>query len=135
MAVKPIPDGHNSVSPYLIVKSVSVLIDFLQQTFGATEEGRHLRPDGTVKHAEVKIGDSIVMMGEATADFAPMPCMLHVYVEDTDAVYQRALQCGGTSIAAPAQQPDDGDRRAGVTDPCGNQWWIATQVKDVQWRV
>jgi PhnB protein len=132
MGVKPVPDGHNSVSPYLVIERATILIDFLKHTFTATELGRSLRADGTIRHAEVKIGDSVVMLGEATGEFTPMPCMINVYVEDTDVVYQRALQAGATSIREPADQ-EHGDRTAGVTDPFGNQWWIATHKEDVAW--
>ncbi len=87
-------------------------------------------PDGTVRHGEVRIGDSIVMVGEASAQHKPMPTTLYLYVTDTDATYRRAIQAGATSLTEPADQ-FYGDRNAGVEDPCGNQWWIATHVEDV----
>jgi uncharacterized glyoxalase superfamily protein PhnB len=81
-------------------------------------------------HAEVTIGDSVIMMGEPMGEFKPMPCMIYVYVEDTDAVYKQALKAGATSVMEPADQ-FYGDRNAGVKDMAGNLWWIATHVEDV----
>jgi PhnB protein len=81
-------------------------------------------------HAEVRIGDSILMMGEASEEFPPMPGSFYVYVEDTDAAYQRALDAGAETLMEPADQ-FYGDRNAGVWDSCGNSWWIATHIEDV----
>jgi PhnB protein len=128
--VKPIPDGYHTVTPYLVVRDVPRLIDFLQQAFGATEIMRSARPDGSILHAEVSIGDSRVMLGEASAPTPPMPGCVHLYVVDTDALYHLALQAGATSLREPTDQ-FYGDRMAGVQDPVGNQWWIATHVEDV----
>ena len=130
MTVQPIPEGYHTVTPYLIVSGVPQLIDFLKQAFGAEEMVRMAQSDGTIGHAEVKIGTSRVMMGEAGGEFKPMPTMLHLYVEDTDAVYQRALQAGATSLMEPADQ-FYGDRMSAVQDAFGNQWWIATHIEDV----
>jgi len=128
--VKYIPEGHHTVSPYLVVPGVAQLIEFTKQVFGATEVYASKRPDGTVQHAEVRIGDSIVMMGEGGPGGKHFPGMLHLYVEDADAVYQRAIQAGAKSVREPADQPY-GDRSGGVEDAFGNQWWISTHVKDV----
>lgn len=130
MAAKPIPDGYHSVTPYMTVPGVAKLIDFLKQAFEATEVERMTRPDGSVMHAEVRIGDSIVMMGEPTAEFPPMPAAIYLYVNDADDVYRRALQAGATSTSEPADM-FYGDRQGGVKDPSGNQWWIATHKEDV----
>jgi uncharacterized glyoxalase superfamily protein PhnB len=131
MAVKPIPAGFHTVTPYLVVPGIATLLDFLKQAFGAQElMSPMLRSDGSVGHAEVKIGDSIIMMGEPMADMQPMPGSIYLYVQDTDAVYQRALQAGATSLMEPADQ-FYGDRSAGVKDPVGNQWYIATHKEDV----
>lgn len=130
MAVKPVPDGYHTVTPYLIVRDVSGLIDFLQQAFTAEQVSIMRRPDGRIMHAEVRIGDSRVMMGEASGDFAPMPAMLHLYLEEVDAVYRRALAAGATSLREPTDE-FYGDRSAGVQDASGNQWWIATHIEDV----
>jgi PhnB protein len=130
MPVKPIPEGYHSVTPYLVVEGAAALIDFLKQAFDATEVERMSRPDGTIHHAEVRIGDSIIMMAEANAAWKPMPSMLYVYVEDTDATYQRALKAGATSVQEPVKQ-FYGDRNAGVKDRSGNFWYIGTHVEDV----
>ena len=132
MPVKPIPDGYHSITPYLVVPGVAKLLDFLKQAFGA--EPTHppmTKPDGTVMHAEVQIGDSRIMMGDASgAKSGSMPAVLYLYVPDCDAVYRRALQAGGTSISEPADQ-FYGDRHGGIMDPSGNQWWVATRKEDV----
>jgi len=130
MAVKPIPDGYHTVTPYLTVQGVPKLIDFLRQAFEAREVERMAQPDGTIRHAEVRIGDSVVMMSEAGGEREPMPSAIYLYVHDADAVYQRALQAGATSLMEPADQ-FYGDRSAGVKDLSGNYWWIATHKEDV----
>lgn len=130
MAVKPIPDGYHSVTPYLVVSGASKLIDFLKQSFEAEEIERIASPDGAIMHAEVRIGDSVIMMGDATGESNPMPGTLHLYVNDADAAYQRALRAGATSMREPADQ-FYGDRSAGVKDAFGNIWWIATHIEDV----
>jgi PhnB protein len=130
MAVRPIPEGYHTVTPYLVVPGVPELIEFLKQAFDARETGRFAGPDGTIMHAEVRIGDSPVMMGEPAGGVQPIPAMLHLYVEDVDAAYRRALAAGATSVREPADQ-FYGDRSAGVKDCFGNQWWMATHVEDV----
>lgn len=130
MAVKAIPDGYHTITPYLVVKDVARLIDFLKEAFLAREVERLALPGGRVMHAEVCIGDSMLMMGEAKEGFPPRPATIYLYVEDTDAVYRRALQAGGRSLMEPADQ-FYGDRNAGIEDPSGNQWWIGTHVEDV----
>ena len=129
--VKYIPEGHHTVSSYLVVSGVGQLIEFTKQAFGATEVYLSKRPDGSVQHAEVRIGDSIVMMGEGGPGGKHFPGMLHLYMEDVDAVYQRAIEAGAKSVREPADQPY-GDRSGGVEDAFGNQWWISTHVKDVR---
>lgn len=131
MAVKPIPEGYHSVTPYLVVQGAAQLIEFMKEALGAEETFRMPTPSGGIGHAEVKIGDSMVMLGDASgAENPPMPAILHVYVEDVDARYKRALQAGATSVREPADQ-FYGDRSAGVKDKFGNQWWLATHVEDV----
>jgi len=130
MAVKPIPDGYHSITPYLVVQGAGKLIDFLKQAFAAQERERLTRPDGTIGHAEVKIGDSIVMLSEACGEWKPRPSAMYLYVNDTDAAYKRALQAGATSTMEPTDQ-FYGDRSAGVKDLAGNQWWIATHKEDL----
>ena len=128
--VRPIPEGFHAVTPHLTVPGVANLIDFLKHAFDATEIDRFAGPDGSVMHAQVRIGDSIVMMGDPPPQFGPKPCNLYLYVENVDEVYQRALDAGATSVR-PVENQFYGDRSGGVQDPCGNQWWIATHVEDV----
>ena len=130
MAVKPIPDGYTSVTPYLTVTGVEQLLDFVKKAFDADETVRMARADGSIGHAEVAIAGSMVMMGEASGQMPPMPGMIHLYVDDCDATYHRALESGATSLQEPADQ-FYGDRTAGVRDPLGNVWWIAKHVEDV----
>lgn len=130
MPVAVVPKGYNTVNVYLIVTGVARLIDFLKQAFGATEKERMARTDGTIMHAEMTIGDSVVMMGEPSAEFESRPTSLYIYVDDTDAAYRRGLQAGGESVREPADQ-FYGDRNAGVKDPSGNIWWIATHFEDI----
>lgn len=128
--VKPIPDGYHTVTPYLTVPGVANLIDFLKQAFDAKEIDRHTRPDGSVQHAEVQIGDSRVMMGEPQDQWKPKPANLYLYLDDVDAAYRRAIAAGATSLQEPADQ-FYGDRTGGVEDASGNQWWLATHKEDV----
>ena len=130
MAVKPIPDGYHTITPYMLVENVAEYLDFLAKAFGAEETERMTLPDGSVMHAEAKIGDSRVMMGGARDEWPAMPMFLYLYVPDSDASYQRALQAGCTSL----QEPKDefyGDRTSGVKDPFGNLWWFGTHQEDV----
>jgi len=130
MTVKPIPDGYHAVIPYLMVHGAAQLIDFLRQAFDAQEKERHTMPDGSIMHAEVKIGDSVIMLAEAIGESKPMPAVIHLYVNDCDAVYKKAIKAGATSVREPANQ-FYGDRSGGVKDSTGNMWWISTHVEDV----
>ncbi len=127
---KPIPEGYHSLTPIITVEGAPGLIEFLKQVFYAREEEVHKGPDGRVVHAELTIGDSILMLSDATREFPALTSMINVYVEDVDAAYKRALNAGASSLREPADQ-FYGDRIAGVKDAMGNQWWIATHVEDV----
>lgn len=127
---KPVPEGYHSVTPALIVRGASKVLDFVTFAFAAKERIRMTNPDGTIGHAELEIGDSVIMVSDATKEFPPMLSSVHLYVNDTDATYKRALKAGGTSIREPANQ-FYGDRSAGVRDPIGNIWWISTHIEDV----
>ena len=105
------------------------MIDFAVSGLGAEVVSREDRPDGAIMHAEIRIGDSMVMLGESSAEFGPMPSSIYLYVTDCDAVYQRALENGGVSVFDMMDLPS-GERYGGVKDPCGNIWWIATHVAD-----
>ena len=130
MTVKRLPEGYSAVTPYLIVRGVPRLIDFLKQVFAAEELHRTALPDGTVMHAELRIGGAPLMMGEAGGEWQPLPGSIYIYVDDTDATYRRALAAGAVSVMEPADQ-FHGDRYGGVRDAAGNVWWIATHVEDV----
>jgi PhnB protein len=132
MAVNPIPEGYHSVTPYLVVDGAAQVLDFVKSAFGAEERMRMDTPDGKIGHAEVSIGDSIVMIADApTSDQgAHMPGVLHLYVDDADKTYAQAIEAGGTSLREPQDQ-FYGDRMAGVSDSVGNHWWIATHIEDL----
>ncbi|MHB1057161.1 MAG: VOC family protein [Rhodanobacter sp.] len=118
------PDGHKAVSPYLLLADVPGMLDFLAAAFGAVERCRIQAPDGSIKHAETQIDDSVVMMGERPAGVA---CSTHVYVPDVDDTYRKAMAAGATSVAEPRDLPY-GDRSAGFRDPQGNLWWVGTHL-------
>ena len=130
MAVKPVPDGYATVTPYLTVDDPAPVIDFLKKTFGAQETFAMRDEKGNVGHAEVKVGTSMLMLGRAHDQWKTRPGNFYVYVEDCDATYQKAIDAGATSISEPENQ-FYGDRHGGVTDSQGNNWWIATHVEDV----
>ena len=121
------PEGYTSVAAYVVADGAQRVIDFLRAVFDAEELHRFDNPDGAVMHAEVRVGDTVIMLTDGSASYPAFPVWLHVYVPDVDAAYRRALDAGGTSVQAPEQKGDP-DRRTGVTDPAGNTWWIATQV-------
>ncbi|MCB0721666.1 MAG: VOC family protein [Ignavibacteriae bacterium] len=128
--VNPIPSTYQRVIPYLIVKGAQGLVDFLKTVFDAEERDMMKMPDGTIAHGEVVIGDSTIMISEASEMYKENPTMLYVYVEDVDAVYKKALDAGATSVKEPVDQ-FYGDRSCMVTDATGNSWGIATHVEDV----
>ena len=128
MSVPKKPEGYSSVSVYLVVDGAQRVIDFLKKAFDAIELRRYDMPDGSIMHAEVRIDDTVVMIADAGGEWPAFPSWLHVYVEDVDATYQRALDAGGVAVQKPERKEGDQDRRGGVKDPGGNTWWIATQV-------
>lgn len=130
MAVKPIPDGYRTVTPYLTIQGVREALAFLQKVFDAKVVEKHEMPDGKVGHAAVRIGDSMVMLGEANEQWKAMPGSVYLYIPDVDAAYRRGLEAGGKSLMPPADQ-FYGDRQGGFSDPAGNYWWVATHVEDV----
>ena len=131
MAVKPVPEGYHTVQPYLIVNGAKGLLEFVKNVFGARETEMMQAPDGTsIMHAEVKIGDSTIMMSDARPPWDPMPAAMYVYVPNVDDIYKKALAAGCISVMEPADQ-FYGDRHGGVKDQWGNFWWIATRVENV----
>jgi PhnB protein len=137
MSPQPIPSGYHSVQPYLVFQNTRAAIDFYISALGATERVCMTAPDGRVGHAEIQIGDSVLMMAdEAPAQeawsiqhFNGSPVSFLIYTEDCDAAYRRALDAGGLSIREPADQPH-GDRMAGIQDPYGYRWYLATHIRD-----
>ena len=123
------PDGYNSVSPYLVTKNAQEIIDFLISTVGAAALRRIENEDGAIMHAEVRLDDTVIMMGGAPEGFSAVPCHIHVYVPDVDRAYAAALENGGESVQAPVRKGDP-DRRCGVKGPGGNTWWFSTQLGD-----
>jgi uncharacterized glyoxalase superfamily protein PhnB len=128
--VQPVPEGYRTVTPWIISRDTAQLLDFVREAFGAEELARVFNEDGTIGHAEVRIGDSIVMMFDAKEVWPPTPAFLRLYVADGDAVYQQALKAGATSVTEMVTHLF-GDRVGRVRDPLGNIWWIQTHIEDV----
>ncbi len=136
-AVKPVPEGYRSLTPNLVTQNAAAAIDFYKKVFGATEVQRFPGPDGKVMHAELKIGDSIIFVTDAMGQVAPAaalgvsnPMYLHLYVQDADTIFNRAVTAGAR-VDTPIQNMFWGDRYGKLTDPFGQQWGIATHVEDV----
>jgi PhnB protein len=125
-----VPKELNNVNVYLHPRRAEPLIGFMKRAFGAQEIAKYASPDGVVQHAVVRVGDSVVEMGEAHDKYGTMPAMFYLYVPDCDAVYRRAIAAGAKSLHELTDQPY-GDRNGAVTDPFGNIWYIATHIKDV----
>ena len=121
------PDSYNSVSVYIMAERAQQVIDFLNRTFAGVNLRRFEDGNGRIMHAEVRVGDTVVMVSDANKMFPAFPVWLHVYVPDVDATYKKALAAGGVSVQEPTRKEGDPDRRGGVKDPCGNTWWISTQ--------
>lgn len=121
------PERYSSVSPYLIVGGASRTMDFLAQVFGAEKMRVMRNADGTIRHGEMRIDDTVLMIADQAEGWPAMPAHVHIYVRDVDATYQKALAAGAVSIQAPAQK-DEPDKRGGVQDASGTTWWIATQI-------
>ena len=136
--VRPIPEGYGTVTPYLYIKGAARAIEFYQQAFGATEVMRMTAPDGRIGHAEIKIGDSHVMLADEHLEIGARspqtiggsPVSFLVYVEDVDKVVEQAV-AAGAKIVRPVADQFYGDRTGGVEDPFGHAWYIATHVEDV----
>jgi PhnB protein len=123
----PVPAGMHTLTPTLHVQGTDRLIEFIQEAFGAEVLDRTAMPDGTVVHAQLRIGEAILELGEARGFVPSMPCSLHYYVEDVDAVYARALRAGATASGPPSDRPY-GDRAVELVDPFGNNWFVATHI-------
>jgi PhnB protein len=138
MAVKPIPDGYQTVTPYLIVSGAAKALEFYKKAFGAKERMRLASPDGKIGHAEIQIGDSVVMLADefpqmgakSPQTIGGTPVGICVYVEKVDAVFQQALAAGGKEERAVKDQ-FYGDRSGTFIDPFGHKWTVATHIEDV----
>jgi len=138
MAVKPIPDGYHSVTPYLILDNATAALEFYKKALGAVELMRFPAPGGKIGHAEIKIGDSPVMLADESPEMnarsartiGGSPISLMGYVEDVDALVARAV-AAGAKLVRPVANQFYGDRTGGIDDPFGFHWYIATHIEDV----
>jgi PhnB protein len=130
MAVKPIPEGYHTITPYLIIPKAADAIDFLKRALDAKEKFRMTEPGGRLRHAELVIGDSPLMLGEPPENHPICTGMFYLYVADVDAMYHRAIDAGGKSVS-PLRDEPYGDRTGAVSDPSGNIWWMATHQRDI----
>jgi PhnB protein len=139
--VKAIPDGYHSLQPYLIFKECAGALAFYSEAFGATERFRMNQPDGRIGHAEIQIGDSVIMMADevpakdiwSPEHYGGCPISLQIYTEDCDAMHAKAVSLGATSIQEPEDRPY-GDRSSGIKDRFGYTWYISTHIKDVDFQ-
>lgn len=122
------PEDYNSVSPYFIVPEADRFIDMLKVVFDAEELRRYEHQDGSIMHAEVRIDDSVIMLGQASDEYPPSPIVIHVYVKDAEAVYHKAVEYGCESTQEPVQKDGDPDLRGSFKDYAGNWWSVGTQV-------
>jgi uncharacterized glyoxalase superfamily protein PhnB len=138
MSAKPIPEGYHTLTPFLTVRNAARAIEFYKQAFGAQERGVAKGPDGKVMHAELKIGDSVIMLSDEYPEFGSLspqsvggsPMGLHIYIENVDAAFDRAVKAGA-QVEMPVMDQFWGDRYGKLKDPFGHKWSIATHVKDV----
>ncbi|HEX5659222.1 MAG TPA: VOC family protein [Polyangiales bacterium] len=128
MAVAYKPEGYTSVAPYLLVNGAARTIAFLKQVFGAQELRVIPGDDGVIRHGEVRIDDTVVMIADAIEGYPAVAADVHVYVKDVDATFKSALAAGATSVQEPVKK-DDSDKRGGFRDPGGITWWVGTQVE------
>jgi PhnB protein len=138
MPVKPVPEGYHTITPHLIVRDAARAIEFYKQAFGAKERGVMKGPDGKVMHAELQIGDSIVMLADEMPEFGSRspqsiggsPTGLHIYTDNVDAAFDRAVKAGA-QVEMPVMEQFWGDRYGKLKDPFGHSWSVATHVKDL----
>lgn len=130
MTVEAIPEGYTSVTPWIIGKDTAGLMDYLSRAFGAEEISRLADENGVIGHAEMRIGNAMVMMFDARPDWPPTPSFLRLYVEDADAVHRQAVEAGGMSVT-DVTHLFFGDRVGRVRDPFGNLYWIQTRIEDL----
>ena len=131
MTTQPLPGGKSTVTPYVVVKGVDRFLEFVERTFGVRTALRVPNQDGTVGHAEVRVGESVLMAFDAAPEWPETPSFLSVYVDDVDEVYARALNAGATVVTGLMYSRITGDRGCRVKDPVGNVWWLQTHQHDV----
>ncbi|WP_350280538.1 VOC family protein [Kribbella sp. HUAS MG21] len=131
MTTKQIPGGKSTVTPYVAVKGADRFLEFVERTFEVRTSGRYPNEDGTVGHAEITVGDSVLMTFDAAPEWPDTPSFLSVYVDDVERTFQRALDAGATVVTELMYSRITGDRGARVKDPVGNVWWLQTHVEDV----
>ena len=122
------PQGYSSASPYFIVPDAARFMKLLRDLFQARELRRYDMPDGTIMHAEMMLDDSVIMLGQSSEKFPPVPIVMHVYVPDVDAAFARAIELGCDAVEPPKQSEGDPDRRASFKDYAGNWWSVGTQL-------
>ena len=136
--VKPVPEGYHTLTPYLTIRNAAQALEFYKRAFGAEESFRIASPDGKIGHAEIRIGDSAIMLSDEFPEMGARspesiggsPVMLHLYVENVDELVERAVKTDGR-LERPVADQFYGDRGGMITDPFGHKWWVATHVEDV----
>ena len=120
-----LPEGYHTITPYFTVSDADQLLEFLVEAFGGVIVATNRYPTGRIQHARVRVGDSVIMINESNEQYPVNVSQMHLYVDDVEIVFSKALSAGAVSIMEPNKRPH-GDRMAGFKDPCGNIWWIAT---------
>ena len=122
-----LPEGYHTITPYFTVSDADRLLEFLVEAFGGVIVVKNRYPTGRIQHARIRVGDSVIMLNESNEQYPVNVSQMHLYVDDVDIVFSKALSADAISIMEPNERPH-GDRMAGVKDPCGNIWWIATHA-------
>ncbi|WP_427888047.1 VOC family protein [Kribbella sp. GL6] len=131
MTTHQIPGGKSTITPYVVVKGADKFLDFVEQTFEVRASGRFPNEDGTVGHAEITVGGSVLMTFDAAPGWPDTPAFLSVYVDDVERTYRRAVEAGATVVTELMYSGITGDRGGRVKDPTGNIWWLQTHIEDV----
>ena len=122
-----LPEGYHTITPYFTVSDADQLLEFLVEAFSGAIVATNRYPTGRIQHARVRVGDSVIMLNESNEEYPVNVSQMHLYVDNVEIVFSQALSAGAISIMEPSERPH-GDRMAGVKDPCGNIWWIATHA-------
>jgi len=119
-----LPEGYHTITPYFTVSDADQLLEFLVEAFGGAIVTTNRYPSGRIQHVRIRVGDSVIMMNESNEQYPVNVSQMHLYVDDVEKVFSKALSAGAVSIMEPNERPH-GERMAGAKDPCGNKWWIA----------